>query len=827
MRKIAWMRSGRRFVVALLLASPLALLTGCMDGDEEAPEPLAGLPQSQFGAEIRRTSFGIPHIVARDEAGLGYGIGYAFAQDNFCVLADEIVTVNGERSRFFGPDATNLYGRNNLRMDFYFKLINDDAAADDTLRRQSAEVQALYRGYVAGVNRFLRERGVANLPAECRNQPWVRPITMRDMMRMVRRLAVEASGIQFIDAMFMAQPPASGVVAAAPRVRPALAESRAARKILAATTGPLSKAHWDDLRERTGSNALALGAEATDSGRGMLLGNPHFPWFGILRFYQMHLTIPGRMDVMGAALGGSTVINIGFTREFAWSHTVNTSAHFTLFALQLDAADPTRYVYDGASREMTRRTLTVDVRQSDGTVLPVTRTYFGSSHGPIVVIPGQLPWDRTMAFALRDANLDNWRLVEHFYRANRAGSLAEFRSELERVLGIPWVNTIAVDRAGNAYYANVTVVPNVPAAMEAACIPAPFRPLIAARGLFVLAGTTAACEWRNDPAAPQPGIFAAGDLPTLMRRDFVHNANESSWLTHPAAPMTGFPSIVSRDGYAQNGRTRIGLEQALARLAGTDGRPGNRFNLDNLREIALSNRVYLAEVTLTDALAAMCAGSLSHAVDGQTVDLTRACDVLRNWDRRAESRSIGVPLFEAFWRGTGVTAGASAIPGLWATPFNPADPVRTPRGVVTDNPVVTAALRDALARAVRHLAATGIPIDRPWSEIQVATKNIPIPVHGADGTLGTYNAISSTVIGPRLPGARAVIGGTSYLQAVTWDDAGPRVYAFLTYSNSTDAASPNFADQTERFWRKDWIRLPFTDDQIRADPGFVSTQIHE
>ncbi|WP_176518359.1 penicillin acylase family protein, partial [Pseudomonas faucium] len=31
-------------------------------------------------AQIRRTSFGVPHIVAKDERGLGYGIGYAYGQ---------------------------------------------------------------------------------------------------------------------------------------------------------------------------------------------------------------------------------------------------------------------------------------------------------------------------------------------------------------------------------------------------------------------------------------------------------------------------------------------------------------------------------------------------------------------------------------------------------------------------------------------------------------------------------------------------------------------------------------------------------------------------
>ncbi|MFH7422825.1 penicillin acylase family protein, partial [Pseudomonas syringae pv. tagetis] len=81
--------------------------------------------------------------------------------------------------------------------------------------------------------------------------------------------------------------------------------------------------------------------------RGMLLANPHFPWGGGMRLYQMHLTIPGRLDVMGAALPGLPLINIGFNRHLDWTHTVATSKHFTLPRLQLDPKDSTRYLLDG------------------------------------------------------------------------------------------------------------------------------------------------------------------------------------------------------------------------------------------------------------------------------------------------------------------------------------------------------------------------------------------------------------------------------------------------------------------------------------------------
>ena len=88
--------------------------------------------------EIRRTSHGIPHIKAKSFYGAAYGYGYAFAQDNLCEMADTYVTVRGERSRFFGPDATyesrgNGATFSNLDSDFFFQRIRDDRVVEKLL----------------------------------------------------------------------------------------------------------------------------------------------------------------------------------------------------------------------------------------------------------------------------------------------------------------------------------------------------------------------------------------------------------------------------------------------------------------------------------------------------------------------------------------------------------------------------------------------------------------------------------------------------------------------------------------------------------------------
>ena len=78
------------------------------------------------------------YIVANDYAGLGFGFGYAFAQDNICVLADTYVTVDGERSRYFGPEGSWYQGGNgtfpnNLNSDFFFQRIKDRHVIEDLL----------------------------------------------------------------------------------------------------------------------------------------------------------------------------------------------------------------------------------------------------------------------------------------------------------------------------------------------------------------------------------------------------------------------------------------------------------------------------------------------------------------------------------------------------------------------------------------------------------------------------------------------------------------------------------------------------------------------
>ncbi|WP_225936799.1 bifunctional acylase PvdQ [Pseudomonas tensinigenes] len=741
---------------------------------------------AETGTEIRRTGFGVPHIRAQDERGLGFGIGYAYAQDNLCLLANEIVTVNGLRSRYFGPDQVTVEARPNRVSDVFFTWLNPPEAVNTFWQAQPAQVRDLVEGYAAGYNHYLAERRQQGLPQQCQGE-WVRDITSADLVKLTRRLLVEGGVGQFAEALAGATPPQ----ATAQRVQDAqafqLADTRQQRFAL-----------------DRGSNALAVGSERSFNGRGMLLANPHFPWVGAMRFYQMHLTIPGKLDVMGAALPGLPMINIGFNQHLAWTHTVDSSKHFTLYRLQLDPKDPTRYLLDGKSLPMSKQTVTVQVKQADGQVVPVAHDIYSSQFGPVVQWPGKLDWNNQFAYSLRDANLDNDRVLTQWYAMNQASSLEQLQDSVHKIQGIPWVNTLAVDDKGQTLYMNLSVVPNVNAEKLAKC-----SDPRAGTQMILLDGSNSACAWDVDPQAAQKGIYASSQLPQLLRKDFIQHSNDSAWLVNPAQPLTGFSPLISQDGQPLGMRSRFALDRL-----GSLSKKGP-LGVKDLQQMVMDDKVYLAAQVVPDLLK-FCAADLG--ADART--LKPVCTSLKEWDGRANLDSgLGLVHFQNIMQAMQHSA------DIWRVAFDPKDAQHTPRGLAVEQPAVAQSLREAMLASVAATNKMGLKPQTRWGDIQVVSSGgQQTPIHGGPGQLGIYNAIQSV---PREDGKLEVVSGTSYLQVVTFDEKGPHAQGLLAFSLSSDPASKYSRDQTEAFSKKQWSVLPFTEQQIKADPQYQVQTIRE
>lgn len=803
----------REGMALTVLAFGLAACGDSGSTDMDAKARPAERGHSKYQAKVRRTDFGIPHIEARDYGSLGYGLGYVQAEDNLCVLLDDFITDRGERARWFGRNGSytivpNGVTANNVASDFFWRfLITDEAIAK--LRAASLpEASAASTGFKDGFNRYLREIKAgrhAGRHAACRSAPWLQELEDDDMYRRYIRLAVIASSSVFINDIVAAQPPA-GLPAGAP-----VPGSSEMVQALRADPGALGFF----LDERSfGSNMYALGSEATASGMPIVFGNPHFPWSGTERLYIFHARMPGTLDIMGSALYGVPAVLIGFNNHFAWSHTVSTAFRFTFYELTLAPGDPTAYLYEGQVRRMQAVPVTIQVRNDDGSLSEETRTLYRSHYGPMMTLTASgvniFPWSSAKAYTLRDANFENDRLINQFFLWNRAQSLDEFIGLHKSVLGIPWVNTVASGPGGKAYYGDVSVVPNVPNSKVRVCSTSVQAQALAqlVPGLPLLDGSRASCEWDTDADAPVPGIFGPKNLPTLMRDDWVHNCNDSYWLTNPAQPIEGYNRIIGNERAERSLRTRLCILQVQQRLAGSDGYPGNKFDLPTLQDIVLSSRIHTGELARDDVIDAYCrAGTVM--TQGGPVNVADACAVLRGWDLKDNVESVGGHIWREFFRGVG------GISGRWLTPFSVSDPVNTPRDLNTAHPQV----QDAFGRGVSRVRSAGIAMDAPMGGLQRSgvIGDTVIPIFGGEGFEGAFTIANSGPIGRS---GYPVRYGNSYIQTVTWekDRKGytPIADGFVTYSQSTDPASPHFFDFTEAYSAKRWHRFPFRERDIAA-----------
>nr|QEO75079.1 hypothetical protein [uncultured bacterium] len=726
-------------------------------------------------ATIRYTEHGVPHIIARDHLGLGYGYGYASAQDNLCVLADTYLTVAGQRSKRYGPDGpvNSSIGsaRSNLNSDLYFQRVNGSGVIDRYARAVSPQARDLVRGYVSGYNRLLKQtRGTCD--------GVVRPIAERDVYRHIYAITTVAGSGVMMDQLVTAQPPTQVV------------------KDTAVNAGDLVKSLLPD--QSLGSNAFAVGAQDTTGKGGVLLANPHYPWQGVRRFWQSQLTIPGKLNVSGVNLLGIPVIGIGHNNDVAWSHTVSTALTVGLFELKTVPGAPTKYLVDGVVKDMKRQDVQVEVRNPDGSTSTVTRTLWETEYGPVIAgVPGvPLPWGATV-HVLRDANATNFAVLDTWLGVGTARSVTEVRSAVSEKLGLPWVNTLAVDRDGNSMYADIQVAPHVTDEHAKKCNTPLGAMVFPQSGLSILDGSRSACDWGTDPDAREPGLLGPGRLPALVRRDTVANANNTPWLANPDAPLTGYPRVLGTTGTELSQRAQEAHLSVQRRLDGTDGLPGQGFSQENIRELLFADRSRTADLALQDTVR-MCRAM---------PDMAAACDALGRWDGTFRLDSRGAVLFSRF------ILKARAVPGMWQVPFDATKPLTTPNTLAIERPEI----QRAFAEAVQELAVAGVAPDSTLGESQHVTRaGHRIPIHGGPHELGVLNVITP-VWGK---GGNTEIGhGTSFVQAVEFDGRGaPETYSLLTYSQSTDPTSKFHADQTALFSQGKWVRERFTERDILSSP---------
>jgi acyl-homoserine-lactone acylase len=814
-----------RHITSWIALTMICTLTACSDNNDNyiGEDPDQPAPVSGYSAEIRRTEFGIPHIKADDWGSLGYGYGYAYSQDNFCVTMREIAQAGGRWAELTGSQ---------VERDHLWRYLNGskEAFKADFFDGLPERDRDLVTGFAAGMNRYLDETGVDNLPEGengCRSEPWVYPFDQLDLMMYLRKIALQASTDQGIvrSAILAVQGPPSQQVAAAnlQEVSTSLYQNI---KTAGETIRP----------SEVGSNAIAAGGDDTQSGFGILLGNPHQPWNGSGRWYEVHLTIPGEYDVAGASLQGLPWVGIGFTVDVAWTHTVDFSTRFTLYEVPLNPENPMQYDYDGQWRDIEATTVSAEELQEDGSLVTVDRTFYSTQYGLVLDLVGVDPaiggWPTVSGtlITMRDANLQTGlRSLTTFVDKAQASDMDEYQKALA-TLGNPVFHEFAVDRDGGMYYGQASVVPHVTQAQLDDCQTGIMGIVatVSTNAFTGLDGSRSECEWGEDADTPSgTNIYGLDAHPQIIGRGTVGNSNNSYWLSDATKPLEGFPVVfgwMGHEGDQQFMRTRKTHLMIADRLAGTDGLSDTPlFDLETLKTVMYSNKVHAAEITLDDVLE-ICSDFLSNPnpETEQATDeaLTETCTVLENWDRYANVDSIGIHVFVEFWGGIRDELGSefqNVVVGdqFWEIDYNSADPINTPRGIDISVEANRTLVIDSLLRAYRRLSDANVALDAVWGDLQCLERNDEcIPIHGGSGPAGIFGAISS---GLSEGGYRNPRAGNSYIQAVTWDGSDcPIADTMLVHSQSVQPTSPHYADQTRLYAKKEWVRFPFCEEEIQA-----------
>lgn len=372
-----------RFALLTALVAPASLARS-----QQAPSRTASAATSPFEARIRRDEWGVPHVLARSDADAAYGLAFAHAEDDYATIQETLLASRGRLA--------SLNGEAGVPSDYLFQLLD----MPSTLKRYDTDLPANVRhildGYAAGLNRYaaLHPEKVA---------AGVLPFTGLDIAALGAFRGPTFYGLD-------------GVV------------NQLATGVLPEDRG-------------TGSNAVAVAPSRSADGHTRLLFNAHQPYVGPFSWWEAVVESGEGWHVAGGFFPGTPFLLGGHNAHLGWAATTNRPDLVDVYRLTIDPANPDRYKLDGRWLTLEKRTVSIDVRQPDGTMRPVQRQVLASRHGPVLR-------NKLGTFAFRYPEWGGMRQQLQYYRMNKARTMTEWQSAM-RLRALPNINYLYADERGN------------------------------------------------------------------------------------------------------------------------------------------------------------------------------------------------------------------------------------------------------------------------------------------------------------------------------------------------------------------------------------------
>jgi acyl-homoserine-lactone acylase len=647
--------------------------------------------KSDKGTEILWDKWGVPHVYATDEAEMYYAFGWAQMQSHANLILRLYAESRGTGSEFFSEKY--------LESDRLFHLFNLTDSAQAQYERFTGDEKLFLDSFVRGLNDYA-EANPEEIDEKFRK---VLPVTAIDVLAHGKRVI----NLEFLSGRDIGQ-------------------------------------SFNELKElekeiTPGSNSYAIAPAKSESGKAMLVANPHLPWNDLYMFFEAHLNAPD-FDVYGVTLVGMPVLNIAFNKNLGWTHTVNTIDASDRYVLTLEGDG---YILDGEVRSFDEKSVVIKVLQDDSSIVDKEIKLKYSQHGPIIFEHGD------KAYALRIAGLDNDSYFYQYHKMGKSDNFDEFEDAL-KMMQIPMFNVVYADKAGNIMY---LFNGNVPERSE---------------GDWKfwndkVDGTRSDLIWHS--------YHDYGDLPKLFNPEtgFVQNANDAPWTaTYPLMLNSeDYPAYMSPEPEELPASFRA--QRAINLIKDDDS-----ISFEELVDYKLDTGMEVAERLLDDLLAAV-----EQYPDPVAVE---AAAVLRNWDGETNTDSKGAVLFARWIDKLGND--------MYAVPWSIENPVTTPDG-----------LKDP-EKAVAILVEAADEIDIAYGSMDVAWGNvnrfrvgkIEFPGNGGNHDYGVFRTMYFKA--PKERNINYAFHGDTYVAVVEFGD-NVRAKVLLSYGNSTQTGNRFMGDQLE------------------------------
>jgi acyl-homoserine-lactone acylase len=351
--------------------------------------------------EILRDSYGVPHIYAKTDAELAYGLAWAHSEDDFRTIQEAYLAGNGLLSKHIG-----LRG---APADFLTQLIRSDYVVDSLYNTIDKKFIKVIEGYAQGINKF------AELNPDQVLVKKLFPITPKKMVKYsFLQLFISSEGDKAIRSIF--------------------------------ENNVTNISFLDE--NKLGSNLFAFSTNITKNGETYLGINTHQPLDGPTSWYEAHLVSEEGTNIIGATFAGAPCILTGTNENLGWTHTVNYPDKTDIF--QLEMVDRKNYKFDDQILKLKTYKAKAFIKIL-GIPIRVKKKYYESIYGPTLK-------NKNGFYSVRTASLFHIRGLEQWWKMNKAKNFTEFYDIL-KMNQIPGYNIGYADKNDTIFYISNGIIP--------------------------------------------------------------------------------------------------------------------------------------------------------------------------------------------------------------------------------------------------------------------------------------------------------------------------------------------------------------------------------